>query len=1428
MSKLSDCLKTVRAMSDMPDSVAEDLLATIDEYRADGLPERKATLMALADSLKSSKDAAAAIEKAARKMYPAPKAAPKLKTGPSILGRIRQMGGLQAGDAMDITGDTAGRANKRMPGLFKREGGRSLDDLAGVLRDDGYSIPDGTDGGVQALKDMIRDDLNGSRTLRPEDQMRAASNEQEARNAEAAGRPNETAPEPKQFDEGDVAKETAEFDALMARMEASDGKRNPTEEEVFGALARDEGLPDNKATADQIDLVAQALDVNPDAAERALRAYANGGNPRELDIRLKRIADGLDAGRSGEGDDGRDNPRGPKVEFVQGKGPRDGAEREGVPAGGRERGRGRRGDRAGDGGGDGFELKSETAEEVRAKEAARKKAADEEAAKANAPSEKEFELAGSDRPADANRNQADLLDEEPPKKSTPKEKALDEVYELGLDPELTKARVRATAKRFLKSGLIDEGDYREIDRMLKDRDMAAEDAAGELGSAVRYSKGSGAGTLAMNPFANPAAWKDMLATLKAMGVRVKDFMTFNDAMSEDAFDAGGVPNETVRDMLIRRIQNKYHFVGLLQKQIELAGKKIDELSDTVLATTLFPGRAGSRVRSFEDGFVRPLQTAIRQVAKNKSLTMDDIGNYLYAKHAPERNATIAARNPKLRDGGSGMTNAEAAKIIADFRASGKIAALERIAKLVYAIGAEKKRVVGDAKLLPDAVMKTWNKWQFYVPLKGEELEDSGGGAGAGFSVRGLGEKGATGRFSKAADIMENMIVDAELAIIRAEKARVGRTFLRMVEDNPNPKLWSVDKPPSRALVGADGVVRYVPDGLAQLDRKQSVVVTDATGEVRIVNLKGEAGELIARAINNTGPEQMGTVVRLLNRYSRFFASLQTKYSPQFTMTNLLRDVQTALVNAGVDYDGKLAAKMLSDLAPSGKVFPSATRAIWRDARRSTKRVDEWDDWVKRFRQAGGETHFINGGDLEMKRDLLARAYKEGDGSLFSVSRKSAEEVLDFIGDANTAGENTLRLVVFRRLVERGLSEDKAADTAKNLTVNFNRHGELGPWINSLYVFFNAGVQGTARLLKAGMTKKGASIIIGGGAAAGYALAAMNRQQSDYDEDGVSYYDKIPDDVKNKWMLMMAPADMNIGPIKLRAGRDYIKLLPIPFGYGMGVNVGSALNDAITAPSRNSDPWAAAARVVDAGVNSFNPLGQTSLFSALQSGDPRETAGELAKLLSPTITDPAVELATNRDWQGNRIMKEQPPFGRQKPRSAVAQSQTSDTAKTFAAWANEATGGDAFSPGKMDLSPDMLDYIVRQYTGGAGRFWFNLGQSTMDVARGKEPDAKRIPFASLAFGQTSARPYSEYRRAINEIEQDEARFKETGDSRGDMYQLAGEKRAVEKFVKSAMERKRGMDDKEAQKELEEQIESRMKGLLNSYYETGGKQSASQAR
>lgn len=77
-----------------------------------------------------------------------------------LLTAISRKGGIAWEEMRDITGESSAQVR---PGLF-RKAGNGLDDLATRLRDDGFSIPaDSADGGVQALRDMVQDELSGRR-----------------------------------------------------------------------------------------------------------------------------------------------------------------------------------------------------------------------------------------------------------------------------------------------------------------------------------------------------------------------------------------------------------------------------------------------------------------------------------------------------------------------------------------------------------------------------------------------------------------------------------------------------------------------------------------------------------------------------------------------------------------------------------------------------------------------------------------------------------------------------------------------------------------------------------------------------------------------------------------------------------------------------------------------------------------------------------------------------------------------------------------------------------------------------------------------------------------------------------------------------------------------------------------------------------------
>lgn len=90
----------------------------------------------------------------------------------SLLQAISRRGGISSKEMQDLTGEKMARVR---PGLFRKEG-QPLDELATRLREeDGFPIPqDSADGGVQALRDLIQDELRGTKSYSFRDMDRLA------------------------------------------------------------------------------------------------------------------------------------------------------------------------------------------------------------------------------------------------------------------------------------------------------------------------------------------------------------------------------------------------------------------------------------------------------------------------------------------------------------------------------------------------------------------------------------------------------------------------------------------------------------------------------------------------------------------------------------------------------------------------------------------------------------------------------------------------------------------------------------------------------------------------------------------------------------------------------------------------------------------------------------------------------------------------------------------------------------------------------------------------------------------------------------------------------------------------------------------------------------------------------------------------------
>ncbi len=809
-----------------------------------------------------------------------------------------------------------------------------------------------------------------------------------------------------------------------------------------------------------------------------------------------------------------------------------------------------------------------------------------------------------------------------------------------------------------------------------------------------------------------------------------------------------LPDESRWDAKVRVWADKMRPLERLRKAIRDSGSKVEEEADPYLVEELYHGRLENDLETFRREHVEPLAEGL---AKAK-ISQADLDNYVYALHAPERNAVVAERNPNdpsLQDGGSGMSNAEAAEIIEKAARSGKQAAYDRLAKIVHGITAVRRDAIRDGGLETDDVMDAWEStYQHYVPLKGfANDEPEAPRIGKGFQITGKESFMVKGRRERAASPSTQAIVDANLAMIRRRKNEVGNAFLSMVTDHPNPSLWEVftdDTPDTerstvRVTDPDTGKKRWeVRERPVQMGRDDRYFKTKRAGLTYYIKVKDQR---LLNAMRNVGPESNFWITRVAGAATRMMSAMMTSYNPEFLVTNFARDVQTALLNIGAEQtrdDGRVKGQKI--LQNTARDMRPAMQAAWRGLNRSkaSQKPDarEWDRWFREFIEDGAKTGYFDAKDVEAQAKEIAAMVKRADGTTMSHMLKARKKAADFVENLNSAVENAVRLSAYVNARRVGVSRRQSASLAKNLTVNFNRRGEISTGMNAAFMFYNASTQGIKNFARVMITLKdtpnGKNSLnvwsrmnlgqkIGFGmASAAFALASLNRWLSDEDDDGVLFWDKVPNHVKERNYVLMT-GWLTGNP------EDYVKI-PLPYGYNTFAVAGTHFEKMLAG---SQSPVEAATHLGLAVVGSFSPIG----FEDSNSED-----GLLAKNLTPTLARSLVQLGWNEDFAARMIYRENDSYGIPSPESALYMRSTPEAYKTISKVLNDITNGTQNISGGVDISPDVIQHLVNYYGGGAWSF----AEKTIDLAArsasGQEVENYRIPFVGKVLGTVT--PYQD--------------------------------------------------------------------------------------
>lgn len=818
------------------------------------------------------------------------------------------------------------------------------------------------------------------------------------------------------------------------------------------------------------------------------------------------------------------------------------------------------------------------------------------------------------------------------------------------------------------------------------------------------------------------------------------------------------PEESKIDEWIYRLQNKQIDTKRVQ---ELIGD-IEEDWNVYEKEQLYHGRTAAGIRNFLLKELLPVIKEIERLkispedvrtylhnrhAEERNIQMNKINPDIYDERTGR---TIP--NP-LKDKGSGISTADARAYLAGLDPARK-QVLERIAtKFDQMVKGTQQILINSGAESADTIAKWNSTYEHYVPLfrvEDEMARPTGmGGTGQGFGVRGAFSKRAMGSEKDVQDILSNIIAQRERAIIRAEKIRVGRALYGLAIQNPNPDFWlpinpdairnkkqaiaelrRMGVPDAEQMVEnlmAEPKERYLkktraaeegfePDedfdfdsGLPVNESKEVVAskinvmarYKDFVFPVRIngkdryifFNKNDPRALRMVQSLKNLDVEQLGYLENLFGKFTRWFKNVNTQYNPVFGLVNFLRDMSGTFLNlTNTEIKGKQAQVIAGAYKAMGGIL-NVHRA---ERKGKPLPTGPWAKLYQEARDEGFQTGYRdslirNQEEMQIVEHTLAQ-FKDGN------TKKAFYSVLGALTDYNDMMENAFRLSAYKVALDQGLSKQKAAIIAKNLTVNFDKKGAWTSQVNALYAFFNASVQGTERIYQTLKGPKG-KLIIGGGILAGMVQAVMLASAGYGDDDP-------PEFVRERNFIV---------PL---ADGTYMTI-PYPLGYNLLPNSGRIVMDFMIRGGRDAGKHMTS--LMSSMMNSLNPLGSSGF--ALQT-------------MMPTAIDPIVAIAENKDSFGRPIYR---PDRATAPTPGYTRSR--DTASTLgkglAEFLNWASGGTKYQKGAISPTGDEVDFLAGQIGGGLYREISKAAKAIGAQSTGEALAPYQRPIVSRFYGETGS-------------------------------------------------------------------------------------------
>jgi hypothetical protein len=506
-------------------------------------------------------------------------------------------------------------------------------------------------------------------------------------------------------------------------------------------------------------------------------------------------------------------------------------------------------------------------------------------------------------------------------------------------------------------------------------------------------------------------------------------------------------------------------------------------------------------------------------------------------------------------------------------------------------------------------------------------------------------KHMTGSARDILDPTENIINLVNRTVRTARKNKVGQLLVDAVKKNPAMAKYAEIVPVSEGMFSnVDNMVQVLVEGKPVYLRIKDADLLDTM--LQLNASEGVPDHLLAKVVS---------------RMSRAFKDLITTKNPIFAVRNMARDIPTYLTNTQANplRAVKNLARAGGELVGSDIYNPLARRL-------GLKEVDT--PQLNQYRGLGGEGANFTGTPTARTAEKITgmRPILNKAGEIIGYKppnalQRAARAVGETFQKINAAVETAPRYAEYLNALAKGKTLEQALYDAAEITVNFSRGGKALKAADRYVPFLNASAQGLARLGRALDPRKPRQLIatiLKGGAAITLPTVVLHA----INEDNPNYQ-ALDNRTKDNYFLIPNPFDLDAQG----QAQTFIK---IPKAREYGVLFGSLFERTFRAMEGDEEAFKGWGATVATNFAPANPIEDN--------------------LLAPLST---VVLGGNEDFAGRSIV---PESMRNRSPHLQYDDRTSEISKWFAQAAYDVSGG------QIELSPKIIDYLVRSYTGVIGQ------------------------------------------------------------------------------------------------------------------------------